>query len=207
MKFPIGLLPLCIAAALVLPVQASSPTGPTNIPQRSEIPVQQHALAFFLQRFQADLASTEHVYDINAGTAARSGPCAVFIKAGWPAWASSITRSSRWKTKSTYALFKRELNYRISQLEFERTRSDQALELLPGIAPLIELAEQRRALKPLLPEQAKHLLTQATDALLRSRKALETQKPASHRLLPCAPPNCCRHCAGLQGLEHVLQRV
>ena len=71
------------------------------------------------------------------------------------------------------------MHYRISQLEFERTRSDQALELLPGIAPLIALAEQRRALQPLLPEQAKHLLTQATDAMLRSRKALETQKGVS----------------------------
>ena len=67
MKSIPGLLPLCIAVALALPVQASSPTGPKNIPQRGEIPVQQHALAFFLQRFQADLASTEHVYDINAG--------------------------------------------------------------------------------------------------------------------------------------------
>ena len=40
MKSPIGLLTLCIAAALALPAQASTPTGPTNIPQRSEIPVQ-----------------------------------------------------------------------------------------------------------------------------------------------------------------------
>ena len=178
MKFPIGLLPLCIAAALVLPVQASSPTGPNNIPQRSEIPVQQHALAFFLQRFQADLASTEHVYDINAGPQREAALRSLYQ--GWLARLGEFDYAKlTLEDQIDFALFKRELHYRISQLEFERTRSDQALELLPGIAPLIALAEQRRALQPLLPEQAKHLLTQATDAMLRSRKALETQKGVS----------------------------
>jgi uncharacterized protein (DUF885 family) len=178
MKFPIGLLPLCIAAALALPAQAGSPMGPTNIPQRNEIPTQQHALAFFLQRFQADLASTEHVYDINAGQQREAALRSLYQ--GWLARLGEFDYAKlTLEDQIDYALFKRELNYRITQLDFERTRYGQALELLPGIAPLIDLAEQRRAHRPLQHEQAKRLITDAADALRKNRDTLQQQAGVS----------------------------
>ncbi|HWR96413.1 MAG TPA: DUF885 domain-containing protein [Arenimonas sp.] len=173
-----GLLPLCLVAALALPVQASSPMGPKNIPQRGDIPVQQYALAFFLQRFQADLASTEHTYDINAGRQREAALRNLYQ--GWLARLGEFEYAKlTLEDQIDHALLKRELNYRLSQLDFERTRADQALELLPGIAPLIDLAEQRRALKPLQPEQAKRLISEAGEALQKKQAALGKQDGVS----------------------------
>jgi uncharacterized protein (DUF885 family) len=76
-------------------------------------------------------------------------------------------------------LLKRELNYRLSQLDFERKRNNQALALLPGIAPLIDLAEQRRALLHLQPEQAKQLIINATEALQKNQITLAKQTGVS----------------------------
>lgn len=178
MKSINGLLPLCLVAALALPVQASSPMGPKNIPQRSDIPVQQHALAFFLQRFQADLASTEHTYDINAGQQREAALRSLYQ--GWLARLGEFDYAKlALEDQIDFALLKRELNHRLSQLDFERTRTDQALQLLPGIAPLIDLAEQRRALKPLQPEQANRLIADAADALRKNQTALQKQTGVS----------------------------
>lgn len=178
MKPIAGLLPLCIAAALALPAQASSPMGPENIPQRSEIPGQQHALAFFLQRFQADLASTEHTFDINAGQ--RREAALRNLYQGWQARLGEFDYAKlSLEDQIDYALLKRELNHRLSQLDFDRARADQALQLLPGIAPLIDLAEQRRALKPLQPEQAGRLIAEAADALRKNQTALQDRTDVS----------------------------
>lgn len=83
MRIPVAVLSLAIAAALALPSQASNPMGPANIPQRSEIPRQQHTLAFFVERFRADLASTEHVFDIDAGRGREAALHALYQ--GWRA--------------------------------------------------------------------------------------------------------------------------
>jgi hypothetical protein len=172
MKPIVGLLPLCIA--LALPAQAGGPMGPKNIPQRSEIPDQQHALALFLQRFQADLSSTGHVYDIEAGRARENAFRGLYL--GWQARLGEFDYAKlTLEDQLDYALFKRELNYRLGQLDFDRRRADQALDLLPGIAPLIDLAEQRRALLPLVPLQAKRLITDAAEALQKKQAALGKQ--------------------------------
>lgn len=169
MRIPVAVLSLAIAAALALPSQASSPMVSANVPQRSEIPTQQHRLAFFVERFRTDLASTEHVYDIDAGRGREAALRALYT--GWQTRLREFKPSElALEDRIDYALLDRELGYRLQQLDFERTRHDEALALLPEVAPLIDLAEQRRALKPVLPLQARRLI-EAADASLRSKQA------------------------------------
>ncbi len=169
MRIPAAGLSLAIAAALALPSQASSPMAPAVVPKAAEIPRQQHMLAFFVERFRADLASTEHVYDIDAGRGREAALRALYQ--GWRARLHEFRPDALGlEDRVDYALFDRELGYRLQQLDFERKRHDEALSLLPELAPLIDLAEQRRALKPLLPLQAKRLI-EAAEAALQAEQA------------------------------------
>ena len=158
-----ALLSTAIATALTgVPVNASESSR--LVPARSEIPAQQHSMAFFVQRFQADLASTEHVYDISAGLAREAALRRLYQ--GWLARLAELSSESLSpEDRVDAALLQRDLQYRLQQLDFDRKRHDAALQLLPGIAPLIALAEQRRALRPLLPEHAKRLIVEASQAL------------------------------------------
>ncbi len=162
----------CFALSNIFAAEQASPKS--NIPKLSEIPIQQHQLALFIQRFQADLASTEHTFDINAGHQREAALRSLYK--GWLARLSEFNYAKlALEDQVDYALLKRELNYRLSQLDFERKRADQALQLLPNIAPLIDLAEQRRAHLPLQPERAKQLIIEATEALQKNQKILAKQ--------------------------------
>ena len=162
----------CVTLSSVFAADLSRPAA--NIPKLSEIPIQQHQLALFIQRFQADLASTEHTFDINAGPQREAALRRLYQ--GWLARLGEFNYAKlALEDQVDYALLKRELNYRLSQLDFERKRTDQALQLLPGITPLIDLAEQRRALLPLQAEQAKNLISNATEALQKNQKVLAKQ--------------------------------
>jgi len=178
MKARTGLLPLGIAIALALPVQTGSAAIAKHIPARLEIPAQQHTLALFLQRFQADLSSTLHVYDIEAGLARDNA-----LRSLYQGWLLRLGEYDYAKLpledQIDFALFKRELTYRLKQLDFERQRADLALQLLPGIPPLIALAEQRRDHKPLLPAQANRLISEATAALQKSQTSLKNPSNVS----------------------------
>ena len=174
-----ALLTAAIAALLAtMPLDAASPMGPVNIPQRADIPSSQHALAFFIQRFEKDLESTEHTYDITAGTAREKALRSLYL--GWQARLAEFDYSTlSAEDRIDAALFRRELNYRLSQLDFERARNAQALKLLPEVPPLIDMAEQRRALRPLDADNAKQLIERATRALHENETLLRRGKPAS----------------------------
>ncbi|MEY2866572.1 MAG: hypothetical protein RIS67_102 [Pseudomonadota bacterium] len=173
-----ALLSATIAALLATTsLDAANPMGPVNIPQRSEIPTSQHALAFFIQRFQNDLESTEHTYDITAGVARENALRNLYL--GWQARLGEFdTASLGPEDRIDAALLRRELNYRLKQLDFERARNTQALALLPEVELLIAMAEQRRALKPLDAKKSKRLIERAAGAL-QANEAHLRNNPAS----------------------------
>ena len=173
-----ALLSATIAALLATTsLDAANPMGPVNIPQRSEIPTSQHALAFFIQRFQNDLESTEHTYDITAGVARENALRNLYL--GWQARLGEFdTASLGPEDRIDAALLRRELNYRLKQLDFERARNTQALALLPEVELLIAMAEQRRALKPLDAKKSKRLIERAAGAL-QANEARLSNNPAS----------------------------
>ena len=141
MRIPVAVLSLAIAAALALPSQASSPMVSANVPQRSDIPRQQHTLAFFVERFRADLASTEHVYDIDAGRGREAALRA--LDTGWQTRLREFKPSElALEDRIDYALLDRELGYRLQQLDFERTRHDEAMARLVLPFFLLRFEEQ-----------------------------------------------------------------
>lgn len=160
-----------LASILVMaPLSASEPD---TIPPLAEIPVGQHRLAFFVQRFIDDLASTEHTHDITAGKDREAALRALYT--GWLRLLSEYDfETLTLEDKLEYALFRREMNHRLNLLAFETRRQDEALLLLPGVPALIALAEQRRALLPLHPAKAKHLIASATEDLQQSEKRLRS---------------------------------
>lgn len=166
---------LCLLLAAA-PLSATEPVHPDTIPALTEIPATQHRLAFFVQRFGDDLASTEHTHDIIAGK--RREAALRDLYTGWLQLLSEFDFETLvLEDRIEYALFKREMNHRLDLLGFERRRQDEALQLLPGVAALIALAEQRRALEPLHPAKARHLIVTATEALNKSQERLRNDSP------------------------------
>lgn len=158
---------------VITPLSASEPVYPDTLPPMAQIPVSAHRLAFFVQRFSDDLASTEHTHDITAGKAREAALRALYT--GWQQLLSKTDfQTLQLEDQIEYALFKREMQHRLNLLEFESRRQDEALLLLPGVPALIELAEQRRALMPLHPAKAKHLIVAATEALKKSQDHLRS---------------------------------
>ncbi|MBP6309341.1 MAG: DUF885 family protein [Arenimonas sp.] len=172
-----ALISSCLAIALLIPnVQANQ--ADSLIPAVSDIPSQSHQMALMIQRFQADLESTEHTHDIVAGKGREAALRALYQ--GWLQLLNELNYSKLGlEDQIDYALFKRTLNYKITQLDFESLRNQQALELLPGIAALIELAEQRRALQPFDPKNAETLLDNAYQLLKKQQTALSKKNTAS----------------------------
>lgn len=174
MKTPASAALLLILAAA--PSPASEPAQPDTVPPLSSIPTAQHELAFFTQRFRDDLASTEHTHDIPAGTARARALGDLYN--GWLNRLDGIDYASLGlEDRIEYALFRREMLHRLEQLAFERKRQDEALRLLPGLPPLIDLAERRRALEPLQAGKAKRLIIEADKALQAEQERL-AKRPA-----------------------------
>lgn len=138
------LLASCLAAALAVPALAGA--APSLAPPLAQMPVQAQVMAPVVARFRADLASLERVQDTTAGL--RREQALRRFYGDWQQRLAQIdpaTLSS--EDRLDHALFRRELAYRIEQLDFQRRRYDDASPLLPGVSDLIALAEARRALE------------------------------------------------------------
>ena len=121
MKLRYCALALAITFSLSLPLSAAE----VSVPQPSEIPANSQKLAPMIHRFIADVASIEHTHDIT-GSPKREAA----LRSLYNGWLKSIATldyaSLPLEDQVDYALFKRELNYRLKQLDFNRKRFDQA---------------------------------------------------------------------------------
>jgi len=116
-----------------------------EIPKAAEIAVAQQQIAPLILRFQADARSIQHTNDITASLKREAALRSLYV--GWFNEINTISYDKLGlEDQIDYALFKRELQYRLNQLSFERQRFMQVAPLLPTLDRLIELAEARRAL-------------------------------------------------------------
>jgi uncharacterized protein (DUF885 family) len=167
MKHRIGVLLLaCIAAWPSIANEAM------RVPAMSEMPITQQHVAVMIQRFNADLASVEHTHDIT-GSKKREDALRVFYKNWLAAVIALNINSLNAEDQIDAALFKRELGYRLQQLDFNRQRFDQAATLLPDVNRLIEMAEDRRALVYADAKTSSSTLTQVQKSFESMRKKLE----------------------------------
>lgn len=101
-------------------------------------------LAPVLERYQADLASVEHVNDIPNGHAREAA-----LRQFNGEWLGRIkaVKHEGLEDRIDRLLFERMLNERLRQLDFEARRYLDTVPLLPGVDALIALMEERRALE------------------------------------------------------------
>ncbi len=170
MKFRLCVLAFVITSGLSLPLSAAE----ISVPQASEIPASSQKLAPMIHRFTSDLSSIEHTFDIT-GSPKREAA----LRSLYTGWLKSIGTldyaSLALEDQVDYALFKRELNYRLKQLDFNRKRFDQAAALMPQANTLITLAEDRRALVYADAKTSAQVLTQAQKALEKIHTQLDSK--------------------------------
>ena len=170
MKFRLCVFAFFITLSLSLPLSAVE----VSVPHPSEIPASSQKLAPMIHRFTADVSSIEHTHDIT-GSPKREAA----LRSLYNGWLKSIGTldyaSLPLEDQIDYALFKRELNYRLKQLDFNRKRFDQAATLIPQANNLITLAEDRRALVYADAKTSAQVLTQAQKALEKMGAQLENK--------------------------------
>ena len=138
------LLAIALVATLAVPVTVPAQPG-AWVPPLADMPASAQRLAPVVARFRADLASLERVNDITAGVAREASLRRLYT--GWQARLAEVDAAGlALEDQVDHALLKRDLGYRLSQLDFSRDRYRQAAPLLPGVDALIALAEARRAL-------------------------------------------------------------
>ncbi|HPO23461.1 MAG TPA: hypothetical protein PK135_02195, partial [Arenimonas sp.] len=161
-------LALAITFSLSLPVSAAD----ISAPRPADIPASTQQLALMIHRFNADLSSIEHTHDIT-GSPKREAA----LRSLYNSWLQSIGTldyaSLQLEDQVDYALFKRELNYRLKQLDFNRKRFDQAATLLPQADSLIALAEARRELVYADAKSSAQVLNQAQKAMEKIHAQLD----------------------------------
>ena len=138
------LLASCLAAALAFPAVAGA--LPSLAPPLAQMPVQTQVMAPVVARFRADLASLERVHDTTAGTRREAALRRLYTD--WQQRLAQIDPAGlSSEDRLDHALFRRDLAYRLEQLDFRRGRVTDAAPLLPGVPALVDLAEGRRALQ------------------------------------------------------------
>lgn len=136
------LLASCLALALAVPALAAE--APSLAPPLARMPAQAQSLAPVVARFRADLASLERVQDATAGP--RREATLRRLYGDWQARLAELdTATLGLEDQLDLALFRRDLSYRLEQLDFQRQRVREAAPLLPGLDALVALVEARRA--------------------------------------------------------------
>jgi hypothetical protein len=161
---------LAIGALIAAPLSATE--AAIDAPDPASIPANTQRIAPLIQRFIADSASVEHTHDVTAGPqreAALRG-----LDSSWLQALAGIDYGTlQLEDKIDYALFKRELNYRLQQLDFDRKRYMEAAPLLPRVDTLIALAEARRDLVYANAKASAETLDQANEALAALQASIE----------------------------------
>jgi uncharacterized protein (DUF885 family) len=165
-------LALVILATAAMPATAQTPssaqdtrTGAGIVPPLSELRTPPQTMVPVIERFLDDRTSVEHVNDISGGH--RREAALRDLHAGWLARIDEIDYDAlALEDRIDWQLMARHLRHRLEQLTFNRLRHDEAAALLPGIEPLLRLAEARRALEYADARASAQILE-------RSRKSLE----------------------------------
>ena len=141
-------LPLCAQGT---PPEAEAPRldsvqAAAVVPPLEEMQAPPQRLAPIVQRFLRDHASVEHVHDVRSGPRREAA-----LRGLYAAWIERLEEldydSLGLEDRIDWQLLDRELRERSQELAFERERYQEAGTLLPGIEPLIALAEARRNLQ------------------------------------------------------------
>lgn len=164
--FAIGTFaPICRAVEVShAPARLDSTAAAAVVPTLTDMAVAPQLVAPLVQRFLLDLASVEHVHDVQGGPRRDAALRALYR--GWQRRLDELDYDALgMEDRIDWQLLTRELADRLQQLDFDRGRYREASSMLPGIDALVALAEARRNLELADPRAS-------AESLERSRKAL-----------------------------------
>lgn len=177
---------LTASLLLVLTLGAGSGPGAASQPapwlpedlQRLATPSTQR-IAPLVQRFQQDLRSVEHVHDIDAGRTREAALRRLYLE--WQQALNAMpTATMGIEDRLDHALLRRDLGYRLQQLDFQRARADGVRPLIPSLYAITDLLEARRALAYPDSRTSADLLDRARAELAGLQKRIEAgEKPSS----------------------------
>jgi uncharacterized protein (DUF885 family) len=139
--------PALLACGLTLLIALPASAGAEyQAPALAEMPAANLRVAPLIARYQADLASLEHVHD-TLGAPRREAALREFHQA-WQARLSGLDETGLGnEDRIDLFLLQRHLARELRELEFEAGRYREAAALLPGMERLLALLEARRALE------------------------------------------------------------
>ncbi|MCB1561393.1 MAG: DUF885 domain-containing protein [Xanthomonadales bacterium] len=170
---PVRHLALSGAIALLLSATASAtsvaPELPSTnsfakavvVPDIASVPADSQRIRPLLERYQADLGSLDHFYDVPYGKT-REAAYRSFYE-GWQKQLSGIDAASLGlEDRIDLLLFRRELAHQLDQMDFEHGRYVEAAALIPDVDRLVALAEDRRLMQPQDAQESAALLAEVT---------------------------------------------
>jgi hypothetical protein len=163
--------------AAAKPQRLDSVAAAASVPRLQDLAVPPQTLVPVVHRFLRDLESVEHVHDVAGGQRREAALRGLYQ--GWLAQVEQLDYAALTLEDSIdWQLLSRELRDRLEELEFERARHDEAAPLIPGIAPLLALAEARRSLEYADARASAQVLDRSRRALEASLKSLRTAPPS-----------------------------
>lgn len=178
-RFP-GLPWVVATFAIAAPAHAASqidlPVDALTAPALHEMSAANRRMPAIMARLRADVASVEHVRDIEWGPARRANLDALYRS--WQARLREIDGSAMGvEDRIDLLLLTRQLEWRRDELAFAAQRYDAVRDLLPGVDALLALLERWRAKLPQEGEVSAQLLSKSANVLSDFQRRVERSKP------------------------------
>ena len=142
------LLTTALCGAVFAHAAAPTPTdgAPQLVPFLAQFLPSQQAMPAVIARYQSDFASLDHVYTVQYGKER-----AAMLQAFYAQWHAALDTlpfdSYGVDDRIDWVMLRNQIAFEQRELADQAKRFDEAMPLLPFVAPLIALAEQRRLMR------------------------------------------------------------
>jgi uncharacterized protein (DUF885 family) len=155
-----------------------------------------------MERFEADRHCLERKYPLALSGIRRARLRQFF--AGWQAALDSLDFETLGQDdRIDFLLFRNHLRHQLRRLEIDSARAAETAPLLPFLAPLLGLEEQRQKMEWVQPEAAAALLDAAEKQIRQAQHALDADAEAKSAWKPSVAN---RAAEAVETLRHALKR-
>ncbi len=167
------------AAAVTAPPASPAPTPstatPLLVPSLAEFKATSQVMPALILRYQADLASINHVYTVRNGAARQRQ-----LRAFYQQWYASLDTlpfdSYGVEDRIDWVMLRNQIGFELRELDANAARFKEAEGLVPFVQPLIDLAEGRRLMQAQDGAASAVVLDKALTGVKKARAALPGYK-------------------------------
>lgn len=188
MRAPVLMAAALAAAALPWSAGAQAPAAPSLTPPLAHFGMPVQAMPAFMQRFQLDYASLDHLYTVRNGQA-RERQMKEFYEQWRTALGGMPFETFGVEDRIDYVMMRNQIDFELRELAANSRRFGEAEPLVPFARPLIDLAEARRTMQAQDGAASAALLQQSLVAVRKAHEALlagadlNAKKPMASRSL------------------------